>query len=1093
MIITRNKFNVISVILLTILLSLCLCFYTGINTDFVYAQNMASQEITLTNSDFNSSTTSSLQSTPNGWSRVGSSSGTNGVISVNSETFSSRASSYSLTSSQNPSKPYTQPNAELDDHILMINAKNSATQIDAQNHLGYESNDITLDEYSYYRFSIWTLTQTNARASIYIEGLDDDTANTKFEAYTTNGWTEYRFYIATGIEEQTISLQLWLGTKTSDSTNAVFFDHITITQLSGNYFYQEAGQYVGSDSVVLNRTNVIDLRDTLGDMIDNANFETGNFSGWTVENYLPIGGNAKIVSIQNQASMESLGLKYLGSSLSEQNNYALVLYSTSDQPVTIQYKSSSFDVLPYETYKITIWAKVSDDFDGNAYVTLKEGTDVSNFYGEQYSESFYTPVEQSVTISSNTTNVLTNNYTPYSIYVKGHDLYKTSFSLVLSLGNNEEGATGSIVFDDITFEAISWSQFDDASSTNSISVSPSILTGSPTVENGNFNEADTLDKNFEYPVTPASWTSETENATSSMYGIINTHSPLYETHRQEYGNARNPGNPSTVSNLGVDKDVNNVLMLYNYQETYQSITSSDITTTANSYQTISFDYKTVTQDANNSLLSVYIVDGDGNTLFADTGLSSNDWTNYTLMINTDTYTSTLRLRLALGTEENPVVGYLYVDNVRFDTNSTMTDDQYEVYAQTHKTLDFSLTNFNFVSSDSLYGIHTPYMYEQNLEQGSNPSQGDLVAYGGMIDSENNIYGISNSTDDPEQTYMPAFISNSISRYTLTGKESLSLQANTYYKVSVNVLTRFTGNTEQAGVSDEEKLAFGAIFGLVGMDKNFEEIVSNDEWTTYTIYVTVSSTTSVQLQFGILNESAEIQGQAFFDNLMFETIEETEYNDALERFADDKSVLLLTAEDATSDDDNDDIENDDETGNEGLLWYLIPTAILFVALVIALCAYFMKKVTIKKWERKKASEYDREATLYRDVVRREAEQIRDNKIKGYENKINEIKQQLEKIEQIHQENLKQQRTTLGQQQITKSSERDFKAYASRHTKLENQIEALNAKIESFKLPEYLLSVQRSIILEKVKKEKLEKEKRIKEEKAKKKADKQKNKG
>ena len=137
MIITRNKFNVISVILLTILLSLCLCFYTGINTDFVYAQNMASQEITLTNSDFNSSTTSSLQSTPNGWSRVGSSSGTNGVISVNSETFSSRASSYSLTSSQNPSKPYTQPNAELDDHILMINAKNSATQIDAQNHLGY--------------------------------------------------------------------------------------------------------------------------------------------------------------------------------------------------------------------------------------------------------------------------------------------------------------------------------------------------------------------------------------------------------------------------------------------------------------------------------------------------------------------------------------------------------------------------------------------------------------------------------------------------------------------------------------------------------------------------------------------------------------------------------------------------------------------------------------------------------------------------------------------------------------------------------------------------------------------------------------------
>ena len=1091
---TKRKFNYLSIIIISLLLAICLCFSPTFSTSVASAETMAANELTITNSDFDSSSTTSLQSTPSGWSRVGTSNGTNGVISVNADTFSNRASSYALTSSQNPSKPYTQPNNELDDHILMINAKSEA-DTNESNHLGYKSNDISLEAYSYYRFSIWTLTQTNAHASIYIDGLGDDALNTSFENYTTNGWTEYRFYIATGINSKTVNIQLWLGTKTNDSHNAVFFDHITARQLSGNYFYNEAGQYVGTDDVALNRINVIDLRDTLDGMIENADFENGDFTGWTVENYLPIGGDAKIVSIQNSASMESLGLDYLGSSLSEQNRYALLMYSTSKNAVTIEYESTSFEVLPYETYKITVWAKVSDDFDGTAYVTLREGTDVSNFYGEEYAEDFYTPIEQSVSITSNTKNEMTNDYTPYYIFVKGHDLFKTSFSLVLGFGNDEEGAKGSVVFDDITFESISHEQFDDATSTNAISVEPTILTGSPSVENGTFNTSDTLDKNFEYPVKPASWTSETENDTSSIYGIVNTYSPLYNEHRAEYGNAQNPQNPSSVSTLGVDKDVNNVLMMYNYQETYQSVTSANISTTANSYQMLSFDYKTVAQNLNNALMSVYVLDSDNNVLYADEGLSSSAWTTYSILVNTDTYATTLKLKIALGTSQSPVVGFLYIDNVKFETNSNITDDNYEDYQKANNTLDFSLTNFGFVSSETVKDIHTPYMYEQKLENGENPEQGNIAIYGGMIDATNNIYGIQNSTNGTSnEQYIPAFISEyAVGKYTLTGKESITLDADTYYKISIDVLTRFSGDTAQEGVDDKDKLAFGAVFGLNGMDKNFENIVSNDAWTTYTIYVTVSENTDVKLQLGILNESTNILGQAFFDNFTLETIDESAYNSATEKYADDNKVLILTSSDTTTEDE--DTTTDDTTTNDdtdGMIWYVIPTAILFVALVIALCAYFMRKITIKKWERKKASEYDRETTLHRDVVRREAEQIRDAKIKEYQNKIDDIKSQLTEMEQTHQEVLKKQRTTSGQQEITKAMEKDFKAYASKHTKLENQIEALNAKIENFKLPEYLISIQRGIIAERVKKEKQDKEAKLKQQKAEKKANKEKSK-
>ena len=42
-----------------------------------------------------------------------------------------------------------------------------------------------------------------------------------------------------------------------------------------------------------------------------------------------------------------------------------------------------------------------------------------------------------ITISSNTTNKLTNNYTPYYFYIKGYELYETSLKLELWFGNEE--------------------------------------------------------------------------------------------------------------------------------------------------------------------------------------------------------------------------------------------------------------------------------------------------------------------------------------------------------------------------------------------------------------------------------------------------------------------------------------------------------------------------------------------------------------------------------------------------------------------------------------------------------------------------------
>lgn len=1094
---TTNKTNLTIKFALAMIIAICLSILCQLPMTLtrVHAAEVASTNVSITNSDFDSSTTTVLQSTPSGWSKIGSSTGKAGIIDVSEKTFSnsSRTNSYALASTDQPSTAYT----DFDTHILMINAKSTVESTES-NHMGYQSNQITLDAYSFYKISVFTLTQENAVASLYLTGLDEEVQNTSFERYSSAVWTEYRFYIATGIEEEKVNLELWLGSKTKDSMNAVFFDHITMNKISGSYYYDEASKLLDdlkteTDPTLLQqinaqlaKRNIIDLRDYEENVIKNANFETGDKTGWTVVDYLPTNSAASVVSINNRASMEALGLEYLKSDLSENNNYSLALYTTSTDKVAVGYQSTEFEVQPYEAYKITVWAKVSSNIDGYAYIKLQEQDIVKNFYGED--SDFYTPTLNSVTISVNKTNELTNNYNEYRFYVKGHELYKTSFKLQLWLGEQGKEANGCVVFDNITFEKVSWEQFKNAETTNTTSVELTSVGTEYSVNNGGFNFADNLDKEVAYPVKPSDWTNTTSEDSKTIYGLVNTYAPIYDANKDNFGGLRNPGNPANAGS--VTADANNVLMLYNSQDSYQTVTGPSLSVAKQSYQKITFDFKTVLQTTNSALMYVYVLDDENNILFADEGLYASDWSKYTLLVKSTEYSSSIKLVIGLGSQENNVTGYLFIDNVMFETDDTMTDELYQEYVKSNKTLDFTVTNFNFISKTQKYGIYTPYKYTQKLEAGTPATSGNDIAYGGIVDGANNIYGVSNSENNEEALkYMPAFIVNNVATYTLTSKDSLTLDSGTFYKFSVEVYTRFIGDTEQANVEEDEKLKFGAMFALNGLEKRLTEIVSNDEWTTYTIYVEVANSTDVNLKFGIMNESIDIQGQAFFDNFKFETVEENDYKKAVALAETDETILAITVDDA--DKEEDETPDEEEDKDSSLIWYLIPSLILFVALIIAVVAYYMKKVTIKKWERKKASEYDRNATLHRDVIRRDAEQIRDEKIKEIENKITEIKAEIERIEKLHQENIKAQRQTTGGT-ISRSVEKDFKAYAKRHTSLENQIEALNEKIETLKMPEYLLAVQRNLMLEKIKKEKEEKAKEKQAKKEQKKLDKENNK-
>lgn len=1018
------------------------------------AVEMNSDNVTITNGDFSSSSSTALQSTPSGWSKLSDSQGKSGIINVKDTNFSNRYTSYALQSTQNPGKAYTSTTNKLDDHVLMINAKSSKDSND-KNNQGYESSAISLSAYSYYKLSLWAYTQGNSFASIYLDGLTDEKQS--FEQFQTNGWTEYRFYIATGAESKNLKIQLWLGTESVESYDAVFFDHVTMNQISENYFADEA--------VANSTVKVTDLRDYTTSLITNANFETGTKEGWTIDGYLPLKGSAQVVNINTPAGMESLGLNYAGSNLSQNNNYSLVLYSKEGSHFA--YQSTSFEIKPYECYKVTVSAKVVD-FTGSASIMLCEGEDILNFY-PTLDEDFYTPLTSSVSISTtNSTSKASNGYTTYSLYVKGHELYSSSVYLKLVYGTEEADAKGAIVFDDVRFEKISSKTMEDSTDSNTAKLELTTITSKPEFDNGTFNYAEVVEKDYKFPIKPSSWTYETSDEDNTTYGIVNTHSKYYDAQKVNYGNAKNPENPSSTA-VSINSDVNNVLMLWNKSNAYQSVTSTSFSTASNSYQKITFDYKTVRLSESTKLMNVYILDSDNNVLYADEGISSSNWATYTAYIKTNDHTHSLKLKISLGKENDENVGYLYVDNVKFETDSNMTDESYEAYADIHKTLDFQVGSFNLISTETVNGVYTPFRYTQTLEKGTQTTSGNPIAFGGVINGEDNSFGITNSENNENALkYMPVIRVNGEATYALKSKDAYSLTADSYYKFSIDIQTRMFGNLEQEGVAEDKKAKFGAAFEVTGLNSSFTEVISNNEWTTYTIFVKATEATEANLKLSLVSESNEIYGLVFFDNFKFETTTESEYDKAVTMQESNKLIKAVATSVEEEVEDSTDTETDKDTNWTTTLIYAIPSLILAVALILAVVAYFMKKIKIKKWERKKLAEYDREKTVHRDLIRNEAEKQRDDEIAKVRKEIEEINTEISRIEEINKQRLKEQKRSA--EGVTRKTEKEFKAYAQRRTKLVSNVEALEQKIENMNTPEYLLSIQRKIISAKVKQEK-----------------------
>ena len=1056
------------------------------------------ENVSITNSSFTQGSFASASNSLSGWSAIESSSNATGMFvdvgtgittdeTGSNTTFSRYRETYMLSSN-----PGARGNS--DTRILMINSKTYSADKNVAAQKGYRSESITLEANSYYSFSVAVKTDTNGddnvNASIYISGLVDDEGNALdpigYENILTKDWKDYHFFIATGDTSQTITIDLYLGSANGGrSSGAVFFDEVRGVRYSENAFFESCYDYgyTGEDTYqdynsstcfltegLLSSKALVDLSGYNLDFEESIASDSNTLGDdWSIVGR-NVGGHAIISKIKMQpADFASLtGYSYTGDDLSYGNSQALILYtSSSDGYVGVQ--SRDIDIKAHSIYKITLKMKASQIDSGSFYLKIQENNNIYTLYpnllsnDEDDSNYYATQSGQTSGITSNVENSFTNDYQTVEMYVKGHSLYDSSINLELWFGDSSTAAQGCVVIDNIEIEYADYEDFSSAS--NSLELLSFSSTPSD-ISNSYFNQTQFTHDNS-YPLTASDWTSEIEDENVNESGVIYLYdSDSYKTmYSGKYDWAGiYPGNPNNT----LDYDLpNNVYMMQNKNNSYQSLTSSSTTLSSNSYYKISFDYynQNGLSGLNDSEITVELIDSNGIVIFSQTGIPSLDrWNNMEIYVKTaETVSSDVNIKISLGEENNKVGGYVYLDNFLVQSS---TEDAFAAARYTCDLSDyyFSITDngpvSNVVTSSPAYNLTIDQIYDDTKTE----ADSDDCAIAGLVSGNDNPYIVFDPSLQVEDSNLLVIQTMYASSASLTSAYTLTLEADQYYMLTFDLATIFNLSAENAK-TDEHDCKYGLTVTIEGFEE-VSQIVSSSELQNYKLYLQCTEATNPTIKFTLVSDCYDTLGTAIITHLDFTTITQNDYNNArlsplFEERVFTPSQTSSTETDDDADDDNTGDTEDPDDGNNVNPLLLISSIIMALALIAAIVGFALRKVKIKKIDKIKKETYDRKLSINHDAVLNEAQKQRDIEFEGLKNAKQQLLEEKEEIEKQHKEFVKESRLE-NKEKISKNMEKAFKQYNTKINRIDEKINIINEKIDNCMSAEHLLSIQRSII-------------------------------
>jgi len=939
-------------------------------------------------------TSTNKPATASGWSEISDSAVNKdnmikGIVDLENET-TFNTTTYKTTK---PSMPKDKSSDKAYFKNLMINSHNGAGR------LGYKSNSISLEANSFYSISVKLYThrttktdsteETDPTASIYLTGLTTDEKYdeiVKFENINTlTSWEEYTFYIDTDASAS-VNLELWLGSKTTNVQGAVFFNYVKIIRYSEDYYREnittESNKLLDTDE---NNFNIIELSKNATEPVANSSFETTTPMLWDKIAQSTTGSNGndqrcEIVDINNFSyTTNNKTIKALGSNCSANNSHALFMYNKNNGYQALESTEFTIEQLGY--YRVTFWAKSDCNTGSGATVYLVDKSESNPITNSTLT------LATSYTANS---NVYRNDWTKYSFYIYGDNLEDKQVSIQIWLGTKTAQTTGYVFIDDFRLEEIDYSTYSsNSSSSNCTTMNFNNDTDNFVVSNSTFDKTQNANNEREFPLTPANWTASKSDNNTIFSGVINTDPTHFENNISNYSSGSLvPSRPTALPYT--TNENNNVLMMGSSSESNsQTYSSNNLTLSANSYYKLSFytftDYRKI--DMEDNLGARVKVTASSRTLFDYYNIyyNDNEWHKFEIYFKTGPYEEVATLELKF----DNLTGYVFFDEIMLETsNETTYASHYEQPGVNCFHIDLSYENFDNKTFNMFADIQIPNNWTGSEQDGLTVNESGIIKandtriseFSAPLSNNENVLYISSLHDV---------------NYSFVGKVNYSFKVDTYYRVSVNVLT---ANIIPENGSDD--INYGASIGLnKSQDIFFSGINTNGVWKTYTMYICLGEELVSPIQLSLGAKDEKTSGLALFDNLKVETIDKETFDEEIKTTDNDLTACFINYTETTTP------EAEKSTWTNNFDWLILPSLITAITIIIAVVGFYVRKISFNKKPKIK-TKYDRRKTLDKDIDRREKIALRQQIIDELNEELQAIDKEIEQFQKLAEQQLEE---------------------------------------------------------------------------------------
>ena len=708
-----------------------------------YAAFVSASPVTISNSNFNNSPSSSYPFQPSGYSHkdVDDAGVEAGVINLTNEKY----------------KDLYKKNSE-DDYVLMIKSKNHGSDFSYTT-----SSAISMDANSHYMVTVDVYTNNNNGAgNLYLKESRDD--NTSFASLTRisspNDWTTYQFFVSTN-DVESLDLYLELNMHALSDEDVVLFDNLSCFKLNEDDLNTRMNNMSAKLMSYSDKRN-----DNFIDKVDLS--ENGAFTA----NNIGTGCVTGFTSDINQLDGSADG--------------AFVIENTKKTQSKFETKDNFLTVNQNEIIKVSLNVKV-EDLSGNVNLQLIQ-TNLDKDEDAVNSEQ--------IKITSNTgvAGNLTNNYATYSFYVFGYPDKSVTYKLALGVGDDSTETSAKVYVTTATFTRVNSSTFNAVSNGSYAQKlnlnSQNTSTDSNFLTNGKLNTISISDYNAPYPATAESWEVVTGSGIQK-YGIVNTADSEWDKLKtQGLSNLLNPYS-TYGSSVG-----DNVLIMYNAGADTLSYTTASKSLNAKAYYKFSVDVQTQFSRAGETLtLQLVTTKDNSEVVLCSTEVETNarDWQTAELYVHTGFQKMDVKLKVTLNSK---ACAYAYLDNAKCLTLSSLTESEFNEILGGAYVVKADLTDM-FVMGDN----KNPSLFTTTGEIGEHR----IVDLNGSVDDvtiENYRQQLTSLNSTNKNVILLRAMEDS--NFTLTSKIGFDLESDKYYRISVYAFTRdlqsLNGSNDNRGAS-----------------------------------------------------------------------------------------------------------------------------------------------------------------------------------------------------------------------------------------------------------------------------------------------------